>query len=72
MIVDLNGLEFIAADEKLYTHIDRGKLKEKILVIEKALYGLKTSAARWCDDISNTLFVLGFTPSKADSKIWMR
>ena len=83
VIADLNGLEVIAADvcnaylngktnEKLYTQIDYGKLKGKYLVIEKALYGLKTSAARWCDDISNTLFILGFVPSKADSEVWMR
>ena len=83
VIADLNEMEVIAADvcnaylngktkEKLYTQIDYGKLKGKYLVIEKALYGLKTSAARWCDDISNTLFVLGFSPSKADSEIWMR
>ena len=83
VIADLNDMQVIAADvcnaylngktkEKLYTQIDYGKLRNKWLVIDKALYGLKTSAARWCDDISNTLFILGFSPSKADSEIWMR
>ena len=83
LIADANGLIIIAADvcnaylngytkEKLYTQIDYGKLKGKWLIISKALYGLKTSAARWADAIAEILRQIGFSPSYADTEIWMR
>jgi len=83
VIADINGLNLIAADdynaylngfkkEKLYLQIDYGKLKGKWLIISKALYGLKTSAARWTDPIAEILRKLGFSPSYANTKIWMR
>ena len=83
VIADLNGLIIIAADvcnaylngftkEKLYTQIDYGRLKNKWLIISKALYGLKTSAARWADAIAEILRQIGFVPSYADTEIWMR
>ena len=83
LIADANGLIVIAADvcnaylngftkEKLYSQIDYGKLKGKWLIISKALYGLKTSAARWADAIAEILRQIGFLPSYADTEIWMR
>ena len=82
-LADVNNLKVIAADvcnaylngktrEKLYSQLDYGKLKGKYLIIDKALYGLKTSAARWADAISETLYLLGFRASYADTEIWMR
>ena len=82
-IADLNGLLIIAADvsnaylhgktnEKVYTKIDFGKLSGKTLVIEKAQYGLKTSAARWHEACSVVLLKMKFIPSLADSDLWMR
>ena len=84
VIADWNGLEVsIAADacnaylngktkEKVYTQVDYSQLKNKWVIIEKALYELKASAAIWCDDISNTFAILEFVPSNADSEVWMR
>ena len=40
--------------------------------MNKALYGLKTSAARWADSISETLYLMGFRASYADTELWMR
>ena len=82
-IADLNGLLVIAADisnaylhgktrEKVYTKIEFGKLEGKFLIIDKAQYGLKTSAARWHEVCSEVLLKIGFKPSKADADLWMR
>ena len=58
--------------EKLYSQLDYGKLKGKYLIIYKALYGLKTSPARWADTISETMYMMGSRASYADTKIWMQ
>ena len=47
-------------------------LEGHLLVIVRALYGLKTSGARWHDRIADTLRKIGFTPCKADTDVWMR
>jgi Reverse transcriptase (RNA-dependent DNA polymerase) len=44
----------------------------KGIVIVKALYGLKSSGARWWEVLADVLRQMGFTPSKADNDIWMR
>jgi Reverse transcriptase (RNA-dependent DNA polymerase) len=41
-------------------------------IIVKALYGLRSSGARWHDRLFDALSAMGFTPSKADADIWMR
>ena len=79
-LADLNDMDVIAADvgnaflhgktrEKLWTKAGRGcgKLEGKYLVIDRSLYGLKTSAARWHEAFSDTLLRLRFVPSKADA-----
>ncbi len=43
-----------------------------ILLIHKALYGLRTSGARWHEHFADTLCDLGFTPCKADPDVWMK
>ncbi len=48
------------------------ELEGKILVIDKALYGLRSSAARFHEHLSVTLIQLGFTPCKNDRNMWMR
>ena len=50
---------------------DRG-LEGHLLVIVWALYGLKTSGARWHDRFADTLCKIGFPPCKADTDMWMR
>ena len=43
-----------------------------ILIINKALYGLKSSGLRWHERFADTLRDMGFTPSRAENDIWMR
>ena len=43
-----------------------------LLIIRKALYGLRTSGLRLHDKLSDCLRDLGFTPSKAEPDIWMK
>ena len=47
-------------------------MEERIKLIIKSLYGLKTSAARWHEELSRTLTKLGFFPSRVDSDLWMK
>ena len=42
-----------------------------ILVIHKALYGLRSSGARWHDKFADVLRDLGFEPCKAEPDIWL-
>ena len=83
---ELNGLDVMAADvgnaylhgltkEMIYTVAGTEfgpELEGRILVVHKALYGLKTSMARWHEALSDKLRLLGFRPSKADPDLWMR
>jgi len=48
------------------------ELEGHILVISKALYGLRSSGARWHDRFSDCVAELGFYPCKAEPDIWMR
>ena len=49
-----------------------GELQGHLLVIVKALYGLRSNGARWHDRLYDALPGMGFKPSKADADIWMR
>jgi hypothetical protein len=49
-----------------------GPLEGSVLVIVKALYGLRTSGARWAEKLNDTLRSLGFTKSYAGSALWIR
>jgi hypothetical protein len=86
MLAKLNNLEACAGDvgnaflyantqEKVY--IIAGpefgpELEGRILLIDKSLYGLKTSGARFHEHLSLKLAVLGFKPTKADPDLWMK
>jgi hypothetical protein len=84
-ISELNGLELWATDIgnaylEAYTSElvfiiagpEFGALEGHILVISKALYGLRSSGARWHDRFSDCIMALGFLPCKSDPDIWMR
>ena len=43
-----------------------------LLIIVKALYGLKTSGARFHEKFGEPIRDMGFHPSKADSDVWMK
>ena len=60
--------------EKVYT-VAGPKWKERevqIIIIEKAVYGLKTSGNRWHAKFSETLRGLEFVPCKIDENLWMK
>jgi hypothetical protein len=46
-------------------------LHGKNLIIDKSLYGLKTSAARFHEHLSESLLRLGFKNTKHDPDLWM-
>ena len=48
------------------------ELEGKRLIVDRSLYGLKTSAARFHEHLSAKLRNMGFRPSKADPDLWMR
>jgi len=40
-------------------------------IIVRAIYGLKSSGARWRDHLATILMQTGFRNSKADPDVWM-
>jgi Reverse transcriptase (RNA-dependent DNA polymerase) len=86
LIASLNDMEVMSADvqgayldapchEKVYTVCGRDfgtEFVNRIAVIVKALYGLKTSAYAWREHLSQTLRELGFKACVADNDVWMR
>ena len=84
-VAAMNNLDVCAADvstaflygktrEKVYVIAGEefGQHKGKRMLIDKGLYGLASSAARFHDKLSSTLRDMGFVPSKADYDLWMR
>ena len=84
-LAELNGMETWAADvgnayleaktsERIYIVAgpEFGDRKDHILVINKALYGLRSSGKMWAQRFSDCLREMGFIPSKAEPEIWMR
>ena len=84
-LAELNNLQFWATDignaclesktvEKvcIIAGEEFGDCKDHILVIRKALCGLKSSGQRWHDKLFDCLTDLGLTPCKAEADIWMR
>ena len=84
-LAELNELMLMAADignayleaytkEMVYfiAGPEFGPLQGHVLVIVKALYGLRTSGARFHERLADTLRDLGFFPSYADPDVWMR
>ena len=86
-LAELNGLEFWSTDignaylesdtmEKVYViggkELEGVGLEGHTLVIVKALYGLKSSGARWWEVLADVLRQMGFVMSKAEHDIWMR
>ena len=84
-LAELNGLETWATDignayleAKTSEHVyieagpEFGDREGHILIIHKALYGLRSSGARWHDKFSDCLRELAFDPCKAEPDIWIR
>ena len=47
-------------------------LQGTVLIIERALYGLKSSAAAWRNMLAQTMVDLGFKSCYADNDVWLR
>ena len=47
-------------------------MRGKRLIIDKALYGLKSSSARFHEHSSEKLRIMGFRPTKVDADLWYR
>ncbi len=85
LLAELNNLEIMAGDvgnayleaktrEKIYIRAgpEFGDLEGRILIINKALYGLRTSGARYCEHFADYLRAKGWNQSRADPDIWMK
>ena len=61
-------------DEKVYVIAgpEFGEREGHIFVINKALYGLKTSGKRWHERFFDVLTDMDFVPCEAEPDIWMR
>ena len=84
-LAELNGMETWAADvgnayleaktsERVYIIAgpEFGEREGHIMVIFKALYGLRSSGKMWSQRFSDCLREMGFVPSKAEPQLWMR
>ena len=49
-----------------------GELEGHLLLVDKALYGLRLSGKAWNQLLSDVLLAMGFKPSKAEASIFMR
>jgi hypothetical protein len=60
--------------ERLYTYAgtEFGDNKGCLLIIRKALYGLKSSGAAYRAHFAETMTDLGFKPCYADNDVWMK
>ena len=85
LIAGLNDLDVLAGDvpnaylnakcrEKIWFEggIETGEDRGKVLIVTRALYGLKSSGAAWRADLAATLRDLKFTSSQADPDVWIR
>ena len=85
-IAALNGPNFLSADiagaylnascaEKVYTVLGQefGDLAGRTALVEKALYGLKSSGFSWRSTLAKTLRdSLKFAPCRVDQDVWRR
>ena len=86
LIAALNDLDILSADisgaylnanaaEKVYTIAGKefGEAKEgRVVVIVRALYGLRSSGKAWRDHMAATLRDHGYSSCRADPDVWMR
>ena len=85
LIAGLNGLDVLAGDvtnaylnapcrEKIWFEgkVETGPDKGKVLILTRALYGLKSSGAAWRADLAGTLRDLGYCSTQADPDVWIK
>jgi Reverse transcriptase (RNA-dependent DNA polymerase) len=70
------GNAYLTADcrEKIWTIAgsEFGSRKGKVMIIKKALYGLKSSGAAWRAHFAQSLNVFKFTSTEADPDMWIQ
>ena len=84
-ITVLNGLDVLACNiqnaylivhcrEKIWTRAgwEFGSESGQIMLIVRALYGLKSSGASFRSYLADHLWDIGYRPSQADGDVWMR
>ena len=84
-MVALNGLTVMACDiqnayltadcsEKIWTRAgpEFGSEAGTIMLIRKALYGLRSSGAAFCAHLAETLYDIVFVPTRAAPNVWRR
>ena len=85
LVAALNDLDVMSCDiqnayltakcrEKIYTIAgdEFGDEKGTIMIVRQALYGLKSAGAAFWSLLRESLFNLGYCPSKADNDLWMK
>jgi hypothetical protein len=85
LIAELNEMKIWATDignaflesrtnEKVYVVAggEFGELKDHVLIIVGALYGLRTSSKRFWERLGDVLREMGFVPCPGEPDIWMR
>ncbi len=85
LIAEMNDLSVCAADignaflygttsEKVYIRAGEefGNQKGSFLIIDKGLYGLRSSSARFHEHLSRKLCTMGYLPTKADPDFWIK
>jgi hypothetical protein len=85
LIAALNGIDIMSCDlENAYLNapchhkkiwfegsLGCGKDKGKVLIVIRALYGLKSAGASWRSSLAEVLANIGFQSMKADPDIWI-
>ena len=84
-IAALNGLDILTADienayltapcrEKCWLRAgpEFGSDEGKVMIVKRALYGLKSSGAAFRSFLATRLDEIGFVPSEADPDVWLR
>ncbi len=84
-IAAMNDLTVCAADignaylyaktrEKVYVRAgpEFGELEGQPMIIDRGLYGLRSSGASFHEHLAGKLRGMGYTPSKADSDLWIK
>jgi hypothetical protein len=85
VLASLNGMLILTADiqnaylhakcrEKIYTIAGKefGSKAGKTMIIEKALYGLKSSGAAFRSLLAEQLSTIGYTATRGDPDVWIR
>ena len=49
-----------------------GTEKVMVIIISRAIYGLKSSGAAWRSKLAETLMLLGYKSSEAYADVWMK